>query len=289
MIIEQYLLTNSVIQTDWIEASCLFGSDDYISKMELLTMLEESTNISPETIYGNIYTNMNERKKQIKELYPFEIENDGIKRKYNWEKYLPYSFMLMISYLNCLNANQSNETNNKKVDKIFEQMVSICIKHYLGYSINIGFPRQGRMPKKFEDCLEFICILSGEKICEKPEIGPNVKDEGVDIYAWKPIDIRSGILTLLIQCTVEKKWQNSINKINLDTWKKIIDFGPQPQKGMAFPYVCGYRWDYYSTNGGILFDRLRLTKLWHLKETKILDAKMKNYIKANITHLQWFD
>ena len=126
-------------------------------------------------------------------------------------------------------------------------------------------------------------------IRDKPEFTHYAKDEGVDVIGWKPIDGRAGQLILLTQCTIEKKWSDSTQKIDLDTWANIVNFTTKPQKALAFPYVCHSQWKTLSTKGGILLDRLRLVSLFPMVSTLYLRKKITNWSTLQIGCLNWFD
>lgn len=289
MLLEATSLPNANIQADWAEASCLLGSDTSVSQAEIEIALTEFGCDNSELVIGNIWAEIGWRKSVIPKYYPIDIHYNRIERNRSWQNILPYSFMLLLSTRSFYESTKLRQREQGNLSKLFERLATVAMKKYLRKSINIGSPREGRMPRSLHQSLQLFCDFSNEVMREKPEIRHYAKDEGVDIIAWNPIDVRPGQLIVLVQCTIEKNWPRSTDKININTWKNIVNFAVTPCKALAFPYVCRSQWKNWSTRGGVLFDRLRLTSFFPMVSTKRLRKKIGEWSGKQISRLRWFD
>ena len=289
MLLEAPSLPNANIQADWAEASCLLGNDTSVSRAEFEIALTEFGYDNSELVIGNIWAEIGWRKSVIPKYYPIDIHYNRIERNRSWQNILSYSFMLLLSTSSFYESTKLRQREQGTLSKLFERLATAALKRYLTRSINIGSPREGRMPRSLFQSLELFCDFSNEVMRERPEITHYAKDEGVDVIAWNPIDVRSGQVVLLIQCTIEKNWPRSTNKINLDTWKNIVNFAATPSKALAFPYVCRSQWKNWSTRGGILFDRLRLASFFPMTSRIYLRKKTSEWCERQISRLRWFD
>jgi hypothetical protein len=70
---------------------------------------------------------------------------------------------------------------------------------------------------------------------------------------------------MLAQCKTQRDWYNALDSINLDVWNEQMAWGVTPMKAFAFPYVFvedrHRTWRYIARQGGVPFDRLRLSGL----------------------------
>ena len=165
---------------------------------------------------------------------------------------------------------------------------------YLGSAVNTGAPRQLGLPRTFGKCLDQICELTGEHRGPRDPLLPVRKDAGVDVISWRPLDSRPGQVILLVQCAAGEKWHDKTNDINLDVWKKLVDFAANPVKALAFPsvYITSTaeqekRWIAYSWAGGILLDRLRIAS-WFPRSTRSpIWSEMSAWCQCQIERLPW--
>lgn len=279
------------MQADWIEASCLFGKDRYVSRSEASVALESSGSFRDyqiNRVIGNAFEEIKRRQSLLKD-YPFYLDRNGISRVGTWNDFCAYSFMLLLSINHFYKQTQLNNTNRGKPVKLFEALTTLALNKYFPASINIGWPRD-TIPKDFIEALKFFCQISNESIQEKPLLSQSPKDEDVDVISWNPIDTRSGQVILLAQCTIEKDWQRSGAKILITSWEKIVNFATTPSRALAFPQVCDLsQWKYQSGKCGILLDRLRLVSLFKPDETKCVSIKINDWSRQQITNLRWFE
>lgn len=289
MLLEVPSLPTANIQADWVELSCLLGNDESISRAEMESALSQLGHDDPEPIINNIWGEIGWRKSVIPEHYPIDVHYNSIQRNRSWQDILSYSFMLLLATNSFYESTKLINKDKRTVSKLFERLATVAMKRYLMQSINIGSPREGRMPKSLYQSLQLFCDFTKETMRVKPEIRHYAKDEGVDVIAWNPVDNRPGQLIMLVQCTIEKKWYRSTEKINVDTWKNIVNFVANPCKALAFPYVCSSQWKEFSTRGGVLFDRLRLTLFFPMTSTLYLRKRIIDWCEKQKKGLRWFD
>ncbi len=68
----------------------------------------------------------------------------------------------------------------------------------------------------------------------------------------------------LAQCAAGERQKTKIPELNVETWKKQMDWLVDPSKAFAFPHILDDdvdKWRYMAVQGGIPFDRVRLLRL----------------------------
>jgi len=282
-------LPNVETQTDWAEMSLLFSQKSSISRSDYVTALEESGHSDPEPIIGNIWHEAQWRQASLPEYYPVDVRQSRLVKKRNWESSLSYSFMLLISRHTFYKSTKITNKTRRVPLKLFERLVSVSLKEYLGRSLNIGFPREGVFKKKsFRQGLQYISDIIYEELSDPLVLKKKAKDEGLDVIAWKPIDKRPGQTIILTQCTIGDDWKTKTGEISIENWQDIINFAAKPMRALAFPIVYHDQWNYWSKKGGILFDRLRLTLLFP-KDTSYLQRAIKTWTETQMIGLKVFD
>lgn len=288
MILDPPIMPRVEGQADWAEASCLFGDNPEVYFEDLRgTLVGSRKHRHVNNRIDDIWRELDWRKNTLGAHYPFKLFDDHFKRLGDWSKWLPYSYMLLLS----INGFYKNEREKRETAKAssrpFLKFVSDGLKAYLPKSIMFDFPREGTVPKEIFPALEFVCEKIGENLHEKPSLRRKEKDAGVDLFVWHPIDSRSGKIILLVQCTVEENWFNSRTKIELERWVDIIRFAADPQKALAIPYVCHADWHAWSRSGGVIFDRLRLSRLFS-KNKISLRQDILRFCALQIKTLHWY-
>jgi len=179
-----------------------------------------------------------------------------------------------------------------QISKLFENLVAVSMKNYLGHAIKIGSPRNVGVPKGFTKCIGHVCSVLNESRGVSPRIHWK-KDGGVDVIAWRPFDDRSGQVVLLVQCTSGKGWNKKICDISLRTWDRWIHFAAVPITALAFPFVFNTgsprsrdQWLDFSCKGGILLDRLRLASFHPIQVPPSLKQDVIDWSERQISKLQ---
>jgi len=279
-------------QADWAELCCLFSDQLSLSRSELRIMFEsdvadeEKNDLEDceavDTIIDDIWTEIIWRNSVGGHFYPFTISPENtLTKKADWNQYLPYVYMLLLSRHYFFASTKIN-TALEQYSKPFERLTTHATRKYLGLSICIGSPRRYGVPTNFIEALGVTSDLCNEALCSEPNILKWAKDEDVDVIAWRPIDNRSGQVFILLQCTIERNW-HSKPKVDIDTWWKIIDFSAKPMPGLAIPFVEHEEWHKRSIRKGVIFDRLRLSRLF--QNSKYLHKYMKSFCETQIPKL----
>ncbi len=253
--------------TDWIEATCLFGSSGITSKSDVQTALDQAEVSKPEETVENIWGNLAARSVRLGASYPLEIESTRITRKTTWKNSCAYAFQLLVATQTHYPLKRVAKKTWNTLSKQFEILTTYAVAESICRSgINIGFPRDPkRVPKGFGECLDFVCKQIYEPRGTIEKFSKSTKDEGVDAIAWIPFnDKRPGKVSLLVQCAAGKDWETKLGDLEVDVWKDYIDFHTKPMKAFAFPFVCSdmLTWRRLARKGGIPLDRLRITHLF---------------------------
>ena len=92
-----------------------------------------------------------------------------------------------------------------------------------------------------------------------------MRARGVDVISYRNIDTRKGKIILLLQCASGKNWRKKSSDIKPRLWEQLVFWTAAPSKALAFQFAYDFDsplaevdWSFYSYDGGILFDRLRL-------------------------------
>ena len=281
-------LPNSEFRADWAEMCLLFSGDDSISRSDFYSIIQESTGLNPDRVTDDIWQEIMWREGTCPEIYPVRYTHSRLIRKEPEILPQPYSFMLLLARSHFYESTKITSRGRRIPSKLFERLVSIVLKQYLGMSINPGHPREGIFASKtFRQSVDFFSKVSYEEVASYQQIRKNAKDEGVDVIAWRPIDSRSGQAIIFVQCTIEKDWMDKTGEISLEGWQDIVNFAVPPIRAMAFPCVYHNQWNLWSKRGGILFDRLRLTLLFP-KNLRYFEKRMNKWAGNQISKLPAF-
>lgn len=274
------------VATDWAEISCLFGKSPSISRPEAEKALEEAGVNNPELTIENIWREIAWRQFIAPNSHPIVAFAGRLERVKTWRMAFSYAFMLLLTCQPLYESTRISKREWPKTAKLFERLVTAAMMQYLGRAINIGAPRGGGVPISFKKCIDFICDRTRELRGPGFEFRKWTKDEGVDVFAWRPFDERSGQVIVLVQCGAGAKWQEKTMEISVGVWRKYIDFATDPMTALAFPDVCHNGWMYLSKQSGILLDRLRIASLVPRSMTFPLRKELIDWSKKQIEGLQ---
>jgi hypothetical protein len=271
--IELGKIPNDFHIADWVELSCLFGKRNSISRADLTKTLEELNDKEPENTAMNIWLEMTRRQKLLINKYPIVLQNGRMEARDSWHKNLGYSFQLLVSSHTSYKVTTIPKQKWNEVAKLFERFSASALKNYFNAKVILfGSPRGDELPEKFHKCIDHVCGLLNEKRGSSYCISKKANDEEVDVIGWIPFpDGRPSQLIILAQCAAGKDWKDKLDEPNIRKWHNIIDSLATPITAFAFPHICksSSLWNEIAyDNGGIVFDRLRLTYFCTL-ETEI--------------------
>lgn len=260
--------SNNSIVCDWIEASIIFD-DGSLSKFEIADTLidlmvysDSNPDFALEYV-DNLFGELDFRKESMGDSYPFYRDGNIIKAKDNWNKFIEYTFCLLISLLpNYDSWRKTFDPDYGWQGDLFEVITVFCLEKILpeweirryGWSRDHATPLGELLPK----ISRLLCEKRGDS---DYWAGKHANDAGLDVLCVRTFpDQRSGFFSLLVQCASGANWIDKLRDPNLSKWGKYIDFACKPYKGISIPYILDkvkYRRK-VNESEGLLFDRLRL-------------------------------
>jgi hypothetical protein len=132
-----------------------------------------------------------------------------------------------------------------------------------GRAIRIGSPRELPIPGSFPTAIDYLSKAFNEPVGQRDLEKHGSGDDGVDIWLAKGFDDeRPSQLLLLTQCSIGEDWQDKRSELDLDLWKRHIDWFTKPQKVFAVPFHHNTNsWRETATRGGLIVDRGRIARL----------------------------
>jgi hypothetical protein len=254
---------------DWLELTALLVADKQSSAADLTAALRLASIFPDETALENmvleVYHELEHRAQAAGKAYPFKIEGNTVTLCCKRKKCRPYVFCLCLSYFGF-----SNKKPRKHYpERLFEDLSCDAATHYLnGRGIRFGWPRRRPFPAQFISAVDCLCKLhvrEGEGFRPQPSVD-DIKDDRVDIVAWKEFpDNHAGKLLLFGACAAGTHWEEKRLELRPDEFCKnwMINDPPSPLiKAFFVPHrVQQTDWDRYTRDGGIIFDRCRIS-LW---------------------------
>lgn len=254
--------TNPLRLADWLELYAMF-SPDYNSslgdlesalRVAAFVELDDSEAIEVQTL--EVFDELEERVKTIREAYPFNLDDRGVLQlKSSWEDFPAYVFCLLLSYY------PLSET--RVAPKLFEQISCLAASGYLqGEAIGFGAPRT-ELPSSFAAAVTEMCTCIGEGRGYREQSSHRRQDDTVDLVARKDFtDKRPSKILMFGQCGCGQHWTNKLGelqpKVFCDQWMQVNPIHP-PARSFFTPHrVERGNWEFYSRKAGILFDRCRV-------------------------------
>lgn len=254
--------TNSIyIVADWVELY-IATTGNHISKTKLGSLLERASGEEPrEQVISDIWREL-EIRQNLYKTAPFVIDKLAIEPNENIDSEVTYLACLLI-------ALYGPSDSNENIAKLFERLSCLAIKQYLGgKGIVFGWPVEPGEEASIRERIIKVASRLNERYVESPR--ETYKDRGVDVIAWKPFsESRTSQVIVLLQCASGKDWRNKTTDLPINAWEQYIHWSNNPIKAFAVPCVIPSRdWHEVSKEGGILFDRIRITNLISALESK---------------------
>ena len=259
--------------------------DDFEVKEPSVTAIWHHEDLKYDTASGNIHEEIERRENILEDAYPFEFDKGKL-------LYSPKSQRISCIYeffLSICNSNTLVSGNYALLPRMFERITAKLVAAYLGeYAryIHTGWPRDQEIGISFKEAMQTVSERTGEWRWGPDEGLPNDpdrKDEGCDFVVWPdaPDGRKIGQLFILGQCACGDNWQDKYKDLKLKELKKW--FKPlsliKPVRSFATPHhVTDALLREASRQGGLFFDRARLTMIAFRAKEDILDEKMANCI-----------
>ena len=219
--------------------------------------------------------------------YPFEVGAQYIQERPNNDSGSVYEFLLLLSKF-----GKDAGPNPVDAADLFERVSAAAALQYFGgadrgaQSYLFGFPRRVA-PSGFKDALDDLCKRMGEGGgCRNHPTRKDQKDGKLDLAVWRRFeDRRLGKLIGFGQCATGKDWRSKLNELQPTDFctKWMYDsIVVKPVRMFFVPFrVESERWDHDCIDGGILFDRCRISAL-----TTGIDPQLKGQCHAWTQHVR---
>ena len=223
--------------------------------------LEEDSGAPPDELIDALVADaaeeINERIATIGDGYPFSFDGTIITASTDWNKdALAYVFLLLIS----ADGLPGLRTGRRH----FEQVVTAALARYLqGESLRFGFPHRTPVPSHPNEAVNFLAEQIGERRIFTRQVKSSEKDMGVDAVAWKRFaDSQPTKVVLLANCSTGADWKSKLGELSVDKWKRMIDFGCDPVRTFAVPWILSQaEWSDIVDFGNMVLDRSRTASL----------------------------
>jgi hypothetical protein len=285
--------TNELKLADWLEVLALLSEDgnsssgDLASALSLSSVFEGGRNEGVEQKCLEVFSELEDRQNAADSAYPFEINGSVLQLKENRDHFSAYIFCLCLSYFQWSTKRSSEIDINPWL--LFEELAAISARKYIGGDVlRFGTSRsEGKKdPSMFRDAVNRLCRQFGEGIGFKEQDTLDVKDDKVDLVAWKHFqDRRPGKIVMFGQCAAGGNWTSKISELNPNAfWGQWVQ-----DSGAISPFIRSFyiphrvprsKWDHKARYAGVLFDRCRIA-YWTVGETES--------IRNDLRYKQWYE
>jgi len=164
------------------------------------------------------------------------------------------------------------------ISNLFEEIVDNAVKNYLNTSLSL-ITSFGQNTCNLKNKIPEIRDAIKESIGNIDNMPKMVKDGGIDIITYKPLDDRGNQLIILTDATIGKNWRlKRVNHI-IEHWREYIHFKVCPYTSLAIVHVVEpEEFHTMSKENGLIFDRCRIIQYFKLEKSiynKLLNWKGK--------------
>ncbi len=254
--------------------------DDFDVTDPSVTEVWHHEDLRLDTAVGRTCEEIERRAAILKCAYPFNL--DGGTLSYSSRGSGIYEFFLSIC-----NSNTLASGKYVWLPRMFERIAGRLVASYFGtYArcIHTGWPRDPDVGITFREAMQTVSKRTGEWQWGPEDKLPEDKnqgDEGCDFVVWldAPDRRKIGQIFVLGQCACGDNWQDKYGDLNIKKLQKW--FNPlsliEPVRSFATPHhVTDALLREAIREGGLFFDRARLTMIAFHAGESVLDQKMKN-------------
>jgi len=231
------------VLVDWIEGSVAF-IDEELSQTDVVDALCENSvyreqDFASERV-ADAWIELKRRGESVLNGAPFEIDGRRIRRRCAWNDNPAYSFCLLLS-IQALYKGWARQFGSDFTEQgdLFEKLTAECLE-WLGWMVH----RTGWAPENnsmIKTVVEEVSAHVNEP-ARMDEIGrwisENGKEEGLDVVCSDPFnDGWGGCPVYLFQCASGGNWVNKLHTPDPKTWRQVISFTVDPQRGFAMPFA----------------------------------------------------
>ncbi|MXX96966.1 MAG: hypothetical protein F4065_09545 [Rhodothermaceae bacterium] len=213
--------------------------------------------------------------------YPFNITKQGL--EFRGKDCPAYLFQLLVSL-----GKNDRHPDGTAVPKLFEELSAAAAGRYLGDSktcLVFGFPRSD-LPKGFRDAVNrLVEFLNEGKACRSRRGLDEVKDDGLDVVAWREFpDRKASKLILFGQCATGQHWQKKAHELLPDNWCKrnLVDSpAVNPVPAFFVPRALSEKDAGLAGINQVLLDRCRISALCSGKLSGQLKKRLWAWIDSS--------
>ena len=239
-----------------------------------------------DTAVGRTREEIERRMQLLGDVYPFRLQEETLFHAGGIS--IAYEFFLSIC-----NAKTLTSGDHVHLPRLFERIAARLVAAYFGEharSIHTGVPRGPDTGSSFMQTMQNVAAQTGEWAWG-PDVGlpgeQHQGDEGCDFIVWLMASDRRkiGQLFVLGQCACGNDWQSKYGDLDLKKLQKW--FNPlsvvDPVKSFATPHhVTDAVLREASRQGGLFFDRARLTMTAHGAARDVIGDKTKESMESLI-------
>jgi hypothetical protein len=278
---------------DWVEISLLLGPGESLSASQLLDALQEDGSVDDleaydaeggpsddalddalsaesvpslpdrgvpsarEILAEDALGVLEQRARVVGDDYPLDVD---LTRVYVARDVPVYRFLCALEARRLAGTRQGINRGAR----LFELLSAIAMTSYLGGRARaIGFPR--RDSSGFRASVQALVREMRENLSVAVgNIPGSIKDLGVDVAAWRPLDDAPGNAVVLCQCATGGNWD--AKGVELELWGKVVRHAVAPTRALTFPSIpdidpASFEWELMCGRVGVPLHRLRLACL----------------------------
>ena len=236
-----------------------------------------------DTAVGRTREEIERRMRLLGDVYPFRLQEGTLFHASGVSIF--YEFFLSIC-----NATTLTSGRYVHLPRLFERLAAQLVAVYFGKhatSIHTGVPRRPDTDSSFIQAMQNVAKQTGEWTWGPDEGLPGEQhqgDEGCDFIVWLMASDRRkiGQLFVLGQCACGNDWQSKYGDLDLKKLQKwfrplsVVD----PVRSFSTPHhVTDAVLREASRQGGLFFDRARLTMTAHSADGDVIGGEMKKSMK----------
>jgi hypothetical protein len=249
---------------EWVETVLVVEELASITRVAIRQRFQQGQ--QPDDVeLGMLFSEIARRRGLAEELYPFEVDDDGVEiRRRDGVDPTVYDFLLMISLER---APFRREDRYGEMNPAFDLLAREALRSYLGpgaTAVRFSWPTSDGRPELFPEAVTWLADeLNLPELSKKRN--PDKKDGGLDVAAWRPFrDARPGFAVVLAQVTCEMTYEGKAARIPINQWKGWIEFGSTPSTALVVPFAipgADDRWETLRNADQIVLERVRLCEL----------------------------
>ena len=270
---------------DWVEACTLFKTDSIVSQEDLSREIHRfgfASERRARTLASAAFDEIADRVRAVGHLpsslsrYPFILSRGGDvvelrQRPKGTSNYgLAYLFLLVVTRANMHAKNRVLDSVDPTA--VFERLCADVLFNFWGGRVPqtgkyiIGTARVSKGVRRFPSNIDELCRQLGDGAGWKPTAtSPGAGDGGVDVAVWTRFrDGRAGGLVGFAQCKTGSHWRDHLSKHPPRSFSTRYFSQPlinDPIKIYMVPCrISEQRWRDHTSEGGLLFDRCRISE-----------------------------